>query len=203
MEVTYVEPASQFQIGPLAVGMLGEHQGGNAATAIAAVRVLQRRREFQLSEEAIRIGLAQAKCPARIEIVQERPTVILDVAHNLASIEALLAALDQRFSAQQGNGRRILLFASSRDKDPTGMLKLLLPKFDHTIVTKYINNPRAVEPEELRNIALSLNSANKVETAPEPQAAWQLARKQAGPNDLICITGSFFLAAELRSLWHN
>ncbi|WP_254510102.1 bifunctional folylpolyglutamate synthase/dihydrofolate synthase [Anatilimnocola floriformis] len=202
MQVEYREPAEspKTKLGPFPVGMLGEHQATNAATAIAVVRALQPQREFRISEDDIRVGLAEACCTARIEVVRESPTVILDVAHNLASIEALLAALDLRFPpAKQNGGCRILLFASSRDKDPTGMLKLLLPKFDRVIVTKYVNNPRAVEPEELCDLAHSLGAGEKVELAAEPQAAWQRARSLASDNDLICITGSFFLAAELRS----
>jgi dihydrofolate synthase/folylpolyglutamate synthase len=202
MQVTYREPANEarYQLGPLPIGMLGEHQVANAATAIAVIRKLQQQ-SFRIDEAAIRNGLLHAKCPARIEVVQQRPTVILDVAHNLASIAALLEALDQRFpkSTQQKQSRRILVFASSRDKDPAGMLRLLLPKFDQAIVTKYVNNPRAVEPDELAALAQAVGSGTPVETAPEPQAAWQRARSLAEPADLICITGSFFLAAELRS----
>jgi dihydrofolate synthase/folylpolyglutamate synthase len=203
MQVTYREPANEarYELGPLPVGMLGEHQAANAATAIAVMRKLQQQ-SFRVDEEAIRSGLLHAKSPARIEVVQQRPTVILDVAHNLASIAALLEALDQRFpkSALQKQSRRILVFASSRDKDPTGMLRLLLPKFDHAIVTKYVNNPRAVEPGELCGMAQSLGCETPVESAPEPNAAWQRARNLAESNDLICITGSFFLAAELGPL---
>jgi dihydrofolate synthase/folylpolyglutamate synthase len=202
LQVNYHEPAggAAYRLGPLPIGMLGQHQVANAATAIAAMRMLQRQ-SFNISEEAIRSGLFTARCPARIEVVLQRPTVILDVAHNLASIAALLEALDQQFNnaATNHSQRRILVFASSRDKDPAGMLRLLLPKFDRAIVTKYVNNPRAVEPDELRAIAQSIGSSTPIETAPEPNAAWQRARALAEPADLICITGSFFLAAELRS----
>ena len=44
-----------------------------------------------------------------------------------------------------------------------------------------------------------LSSTPKLQIAPEPASAWELAQRGAGPDDLICITGSFFLAAELRS----
>lgn len=202
LQVNYQEPAqvAAYQLGPLPIGMLGQHQVANAATAIAAMRLLQRQ-SFNITEDTIRNGLFAARCPARIEVVQQRPTVILDVAHNLASIAALLEALDQQFSQAATNQpqRRILVFASSRDKDPAGMLRLLLPKFDRAIVTKYVNNPRAVEPEELRAMADSIGCSTPIETAPEPIAAWERARSLAEPTDLICITGSFFLAAELRS----
>ena len=97
------------------------------------------------------------------------------------------------------------MFASSRDKDYTGMLRLLLPKFDQIVVTKYVNNPRAVEPNELLELANSLAAelalANKqIEIAAEPRAAWQRVQSAAKSEDLVCITGSFFLAAELRAI---
>lgn len=205
MQVTYQEPAAAYQLGPLSLGMVGEHQALNAATAIATARQLQKQ-DWRISESAIRQGLAEARCPARIEVVRERPTVILDVAHNLASIAALLEALRSRFAPRNKSQQRVLVFASSRDKDPAGMLRLLLPHFERVILTKYVNNPRAVEPEELLNLACpllsGLGSAPSLVTAPEPSSAWQLAQTETGPDDLICITGSFFLAAELRPLVH-
>ncbi|WP_425616606.1 folylpolyglutamate synthase/dihydrofolate synthase family protein [Anatilimnocola sp. NA78] len=189
------EPAT-FELGPLPVGMLGEHQALNAATAIAAVRQLPRGR-YNVSNAAIESGLWEAKCSARVEVLQQRPTVVVDVAHNIASIAALLETLKQRFRAE----RRILVFASSRDKDTVGMLRLLLPHFDHLVLTRFVNNPRAVEPAELYTCAMQLaaemNCHAAVEIADEPQAAWQRAKAVAQPADLVCITGSFFLAAEL------
>lgn len=203
MQVTYREP--RYELGPLPVNMLGEHQALNAATAIAAVRELQKQ-EWQISESAIERGLATARCPARIEVVRERPMVILDVAHNLASIAALLDALRARFARWPAQ-RRVLMFASSRDKDPAGMLRLLLSEFDHVILTKYVNNPRAVDPEELLLLAQTAlreraeparNTA--LVTASDPAQAWQRAKSIATADDLICVTGSFFLAAEIRPL---
>jgi dihydrofolate synthase/folylpolyglutamate synthase len=200
LQVRYREPATEpsYEIGPLRLGMIGEHQAVNAATAIAAVRSLPNR--FAVSEEAIASGLAQARCPARIEVLRERPTVIVDVAHNVASIVALVATL-LSFDVR----RRVLVFASSRDKDTRGMLSLLLPHFDHVIVTRFVNNPRAVEPAEVQ--ALAIESAQvgtfpcpSIEVLPDPASAWQRTHELAGPDDMICVTGSFFLAAELRTL---
>src|SRR5262249_33764151 len=81
--------ASSYKLCDVKLAMLGDHQAANAATAIAAINRL-RDRGWSISDEAIRRGLATARCPARIELLADRPTVILDVAHNLASIEALL-----------------------------------------------------------------------------------------------------------------
>jgi dihydrofolate synthase / folylpolyglutamate synthase len=185
------------------LGMLGTHQEANAAGAIAAVNQL-RQRGWSISDESLRSGLAAARCPARIELVAASPTVLLDVAHNPASVEALLAVLVEHFSAR----RRILIFASSMDKDYAGMLRLLVPQFDDVIVTRYVNNPRAMDVEELHRLGAQAAGAVKADSlpqprvtqAPNPAAALALAREMAGPDDLICITGSFFLAAELRPL---
>ncbi len=99
-------------------------------------------------------------------------------------------------------GQRILLFASSRDKDIPGMLRVLLPQFDQIVLTRFVSNPRWVEVEELHSLAREtlIEGARQppaIVVQPDPLAAWQLAQDLAGESDLICITGSFFLAAEL------
>jgi dihydrofolate synthase/folylpolyglutamate synthase len=117
------------------------------------------------------------------------------VAHNPASIEALLAVVKQRWPRQ----RKVLVFASSQDKDFAGMLKLVVPAFDAIVLTRYVHNPRAATPAELLAAAEQTGvNSRPIETADDPAAALVRARQLARPNDLICITGSFFLAAELR-----
>jgi dihydrofolate synthase/folylpolyglutamate synthase len=195
--VYYVQ--GQRELGPLTLGMLGQHQAANAATAIAAIAHLPRDR-YSIGEPDIRQGLRDACCPARVQVFATRPTLVLDVAHNVASIAALLQTLNEQFAGR----RKVLLFASSRDKDTPGMLQQLLPAFDHVVLTKYIHNPRAVEPAELLAMAQAIVSDTPLpvvcQTADHPTAAWQAAHAAAGPNDLIVIAGSFFLAAEVQSL---
>ncbi len=78
------------------------------------------------------------------------------------------------------------------------MLQRLLDRFDEVILTRYVENPRAVPPEELRRLAAQL-SDRPVVVCPEPALAWAEVERRAGPDDLICITGSFHIAAEMRS----
>jgi dihydrofolate synthase / folylpolyglutamate synthase len=143
---------------------------------------------------------------------------VLDAAHNAASIEALVQVLEESFSVR----RRLLIFATTQDKDLRGMLEQLLGRFDEVIFTRYLNNPRGVPPEELQTLANELKGWGGSSTAaptisPLPLAgegpgvravetriaatsadAWDLVHRLAGPDDLICITGSFFLASEMR-----
>ncbi len=180
--------------------LLGDHQAANAATALAALRRLIHR-GWNLPEAALRRGLAQTRCDARIEWIRGQPNVILDVAHNVASIQALVDVVQREFPS----GKRVLVFASSRDKDVPGMLRLLLPQFDQIVLTRYLVNPRAMEVEELHSLARETVSDGGsrrpvIAVEPDPIAAWHLAQKLAASNDLICIAGSFFLAAELLPL---
>jgi dihydrofolate synthase/folylpolyglutamate synthase len=80
------------------------------------------------------------------------------------------------------------------------MLGLLLPAFDEVILTRYWKNPRGIPPEELATIAEELTPARaQVHVAADPQTAWRLAQSTATPDHLIAITGSFFIAAEMRA----
>jgi dihydrofolate synthase/folylpolyglutamate synthase len=186
---------------PFRVGLPGLHQASNAAVAIATCRRL-RDRGWNISEQAIRVGLEQVRVPARTELIQHDPPVIIDAAHNVASVNALLSLLDELFPKQES---RILIFATSQDKDLQGMLRRLVPKFDRVILTRFLNNPRYVEPAELKRMADEMKAtkpedSGRILVEACPAAAWTAAEALAGDGQLICVTGSFFLAAEIRRL---
>jgi dihydrofolate synthase / folylpolyglutamate synthase len=184
----------------LQLGLLGEHQVRNAAVALAVMHRL-RDAGWSISDKALRSGLSLARCPARIELIAKEPAVIIDAAHNLASIEALLQVLKDHFWAR----RRLLIFAASQDKDYAGMLRAVAPHFHRVILTSYRNNPRGVPPVELRRVLGERPDPmtawpEYIEVMMDPVCSWHAAREWATPNDLICIAGSFFLAAEIRPL---
>jgi dihydrofolate synthase/folylpolyglutamate synthase len=192
--------AGRWTLDGIHLPFLGDHQAANAAAAIAALRQLTCR-GFDIPNDAIRLGLSQTRCHARIELIRRRPNVIADVAHNVASVQALVEVVRREFPT----GKRILLFASSRDKDIPGMLRVLLPEFNQIVLTRFVTNPRAVEVDELHSLAReTLSDSRRAPPAiageRDPVAAWELARGLAHDDDLICITGSFFLAAELLPL---
>jgi dihydrofolate synthase / folylpolyglutamate synthase len=178
----------------LELALIGEHQGANAAVALAVVAELARA-GFVVPEQAVRKGLATVEWPARLEIMARRPLVVVDAAHNVASIEALIATLDRSFVARP----RVLVFAPTCDKDVRGMLGLLAGRFERMIFTRYQNNPRGLPVDELAALADELKIA-AYEVADEPAAAWQMARRIAPAEGMIVITGSFFIAAEIRPL---
>jgi dihydrofolate synthase/folylpolyglutamate synthase len=177
-----------------ALGLVGKHQAANAAVALAAIAEL-RRLGWEISDDAIRRGLASARCPARVEVVSRHPTVVVDAAHNVAAVDALLRALDECFAAR----RRVLVFATTKGKDYRGMLERLVPRLDEVILTRYRNNPRGVPADELFEAA-SAHAGGRIRVAATSEDAWIAARSLAGHDALVCVTGSFFIAAEVRSL---
>lgn len=182
----------------LELALLGEHQAANAALVVAAVEQLNDL-GLDIPDRAVAEGLATVQWPARLEVCGEAPLVLLDCAHNLASTRALLDTLEASFPpANPGVSRRLLLFAGSSDKDLAGMLALLAPHFDHLYLTRF-HSPRAVPPAELVQFLPGAEKRAHTISATAPQAL-QRARNDARPEDQICITGSVFLAGELRPL---
>ncbi len=200
----------------VSVGMFGAHQAANASVAIRTVRQLAVSRNVEISETAIRTGLATARCPARIELLSNRPPTIVDAGHNRASIAALMSVLDESF----GSCERILVFGTTSGKDVIGMLDQLVAACSDLILTQYRDNPRSYPTDKLAEQATSAvaraiatqSSAGDgpsgstlaplqlptIHVEPDLKRAWRTARKLAGDDKLICVTGSFFLAAELR-----
>jgi dihydrofolate synthase/folylpolyglutamate synthase len=176
------------------LALLGEHQAANASVAVAAVECL-RVAGWPIPDGAVAAGLRTVQWPARLETLGRRPLVVLDCAHNTASAQALVSTLEASFPP----GRRLLIFASSNDKDVEGILQILGPPFSQAFFAPFGNSPRSVPPAELAAI-FRRNCDVPCSVHGSSAEAWHAARSAAGPDDLICITGSLFLAGELRPL---
>ncbi len=180
----------------LRVALPGAHQLQNARIAVEAVERL-REAGMPIPDAAVARGLAEVKWPARVERVRERPTVILDTAHNVPSADALVSTLRESFPV---SGAKRLVFAVSSDKPYPEMLRVLAGYFDHFHLTKYGNNPRCVPPDRLATVLAEVAPGKPFTTHPTSAEAWRAARAAAGDDDLVCVTGSVFLAGELRAV---
>lgn len=164
--------------------LAGEHQIGNALTAITALRCLG------VPAAAIQRGMAQTRWPGRLELVSQSPDVILDGAHNPAGARALAAYIDRFYS-----DRRVwLIYGAMRDKAVAEVAGILFPRAAEVIVTAP-RQARAVDPETIRGIA----DHPRLRVASNLAAAMELARN-ASPRDAVFITGSLFLVAEAKAL---
>jgi dihydrofolate synthase/folylpolyglutamate synthase len=175
--------------------LLGDHQRINAAVAIGLAECL-REAGLPLDAEAIRAGIGSVVWPGRLQVLHDRPLLILDGAHDPASIEALLLALDRHFP---GRPRRYVV-GFSREKDWRQMLRQLAPTAVELVFTA-AESPRAVPPEELAAEASPLGTPGAV--MPDPAQALATTLAQAAPDDLICATGSLFLVGDVLKWWRT
>lgn len=182
--------------GEVPVPLLGEHQGQNAAVALACFDALGERGVAAVGPDAVARGWAALTWPARVEVLERRPRLVVDGAHNVASARALAATLRANFPP----GPRTLVFGTTRDKDLPGQLAALLPLADAVVVTRYVENARAVDPAEVAAaVRAQVGDSIPVHETAAPAEALALARRVTPEGGLIVVTGSLFLAAEARA----
>lgn len=170
------------------LGLAGLHQCDNAAVATAAIRLLPP--EMRPSDEAVRCGLQGVAWPGRLEVYPGSPIVVLDGAHNVQGADALVWELRRLFA-----GRAVhLVFSVMADKDWQPMIGLLAPLCASVTITRALAR-RAADPELL---ARAWNSSVPVRIVEPPLAALRTAIANAGPEDVVVVTGSLFLLGEVR-----
>ncbi|HMO13291.1 MAG TPA: Mur ligase family protein [Pirellulaceae bacterium] len=202
---------TMFSISGIRPSLIGKHQQQNACVATVALKILSTFDE-KITDSAIRNGIASAKLSGRLEVFDfPLMRLVVDMAHNTASVEALVAALPKLISARQGCARKTLIFACSQDKRADEMLALLVPHFDMIILTQYANNPRGRKAEQLQQIvqAILTESADEcrspqVVIAANPSSSWDMVVESLnfdeGQSQFVCVAGSAFLCAEIRPL---
>jgi len=194
MRRTITTPRTVYEDVTTSQDIVGAHQATNAAIAAATIEHL-RDAGLTITNEDFRRGLATVEWPARVQMLSHSPFVILDTAHNIPSAEALVHTLQNYFPHIPGH--KSVVFAVSADKQYVEIIRILAGYFDRFYLTKYAN-PRAVSPEKLAAILGEIAPGKACTIHAKPGEAWAAARAVSGVNDLVCITGSVFLAGELR-----
>jgi dihydrofolate synthase/folylpolyglutamate synthase len=197
VDFDYRVPGQEFAFHDASLGMRGPHQAANAAVALAVISELKHQ-GWCISTDAMRTGLSQAALAGRVEVFHGEPTVVLDSAHNPASARALISALDE----MPAPSRRTIVLSISHDKDVRAIVRELAPHFDRFVITQYQDNPRAISPQQLAHIVSEhlAGVTAQICISSTPREAWQFVRESAIPRECICITGSFYLVAEMRRL---
>lgn len=193
---------------PGELALRGAHQRRNAATALAALRLLVERGVIGDDAAARARGLGAARHPGRFEEVARQPRVIVDGAHNPHGAAALAQAIGDELEAGRLPAPRVLVVAVSGDKDVAGIVGPLLPHFSAVIATAYgqeralaasalaarIEALREAAPQALRE-ALMQATLEVAAAAPEALAR---ARQLAGEGGAVVVAGSLFLVGEAR-----
>ncbi|MFH1689010.1 MAG: folylpolyglutamate synthase/dihydrofolate synthase family protein [Candidatus Eisenbacteria bacterium] len=174
----------------LSVSTLGRHQVDNARVAVVALHELDGLGIFSISEDGLRRGLAEACCMGRMQVIDQRPTIVADVAHNPDGAQALLSSLPEVFDYD----RLIAVVGIMGDKDVRGFLAVFHDRADLVILTRPASE-RAADVEILSAIATELDLPHRV--VPSAGAALQSALSEAGEGDLVLVTGSHYTVGDI------
>jgi dihydrofolate synthase/folylpolyglutamate synthase len=167
----------------------GEHQGRNAAVAIAASRVIGQSWR-RLEKEKIIQAIQTTRWDGRLEAVSEKPLVLLDGAHNEEGALALRNYIQGCVSPPL-----ILVYASMWDKNIGRMADVLFPLADKVILTHFPYF-RAAQPEELKEKALK--HEDRLLCEPNAEQAFRRALDMAGSEGTVLVAGSLFLIGEIK-----
>jgi len=187
--VCLTTPTSKFE--HLRVPLHGIHQAINCGLALA---MLDKLKEcgYTIDTDKAAEGLSRVKLAGRMEMICEDPRILIDGAHNAASIRALMHAIGQNIAYDS----MIVIFGCNEDKDIRGMLRELQFGADKVIFTRS-NSARAMSPDELAEMYIAI-SGKMCQSAPTLGEALRLAKSVVGKEELICITGSFYLIGQAK-----
>jgi dihydrofolate synthase/folylpolyglutamate synthase len=190
--VCLTTPNTKFE--HLAVPLIGEHQAINCGLALSIIDKLKTR-GIAINDSRAMEGLAKVTIPGRMEMVSQQPRVLVDGAHNAASVDALMKAIGQHIPCDS----IVVIFGCCGDKDIPGMLDRITSGADKVIFTK-VDNPRTANPDELAARYIELYG-KMAQVAPTLEDALAIANRAVTKEDLICITGSFYLVGEAKKLF--
>lgn len=178
-------------MGKLTSHLLGAHQLHNAEIAITVARYLK------LPKLAIKNGIAQTQMPARSEIMQHNPLVLIDGAHNPAKVESLVRLL-RSLRVKQKHA----VIGIGHNKQIRQMLRILIPQFTHICFTHAsVEVPKPATAEDLLQIAKNLFPKRTFLTDANPSQAFEKILTKSNSPDAIVITGSLYLSGQIRTRW--
>ena len=180
----------------LFIPLIGEHQLINAAVAICCVeKILMGTMSVDFERALIFEGLEKVRLIGRLQLIERRTKFLIDSAHSPASFEALWKTIRELFCYD----RLIVVIGLMKDKDLQAIGKIVVSSADEIIATQAFNNPRVCQAEEIVRMwsNFSIKPMRAISSAPQ---AIQAAQSTAHKLDLICVTGSIYLAGEALKL---
>ena len=198
------------RLGAVRVGLLGRHQGENAAVALATLDAMKSAGLTTVSDEEIRAGFAAARWPGRMELISgafsssDQRDLLLDGAHNedgaaaLASAVIDLAPLLRDADGESGLSGVTLIFAAMADKSIAKIFSELARSSllqSARVICTSVGDDRSSSPEALAAMARGAGLGAKVETAANPRAALNAASRDRGA---VIVAGSLYLVGAVR-----
>jgi len=172
--------------------LAGEHQVSNALTAIRAMEVLEGF-GYQINRRSLEAGMSRTVWPGRLEILDSRPPIILDGAHNPAAAQKVREYLETFLQSR----RIVMIFGAMRDKAIREIARVLFPLAREVVLAR-LEYERSAKPSEILNLVP--NGMNSVRSTASVQEAIDIAEQLAAEDDTIVVVGSLFLVGEVKRL---
>ncbi len=178
-----------FDYSSLVLNLPGRHQLDNAALAVIAAHLL-RARSINISEAAIRQGLAEVHWPGRMQVLRTFPPILIDAAHNPEGMRMLVRGIQELFPRRKPH----VVMGLLQDKSPVQVMRAwrnLRPQFFFVPVAADRTRP----PSHLAEAAGRFGCRSELHAS--ARAGFRAARQRAGKRDLLVVTGSHYLLGEL------
>ncbi|MBR5112566.1 MAG: bifunctional folylpolyglutamate synthase/dihydrofolate synthase [Clostridia bacterium] len=169
------------------LSLAGEHMTYNAVTAIETVKSILP----DISDKAVTEGIVKSSMPARLELISDKPVVILDGGHN----EDCALALEKYIIANLGDKKIRAVISIMADKDYVKYLESVLPHVESVIVCR-ADVPRALDADKLASEASKY--CDDVTTIPDAVTAVKYALDDANDDEAVIVCGSFYFAGDVR-----
>jgi dihydrofolate synthase/folylpolyglutamate synthase len=170
--------------------LIGTVQAENAALVHLAVQ-----RSLPWAIPTLAEGFAVARLPARMEVLRRDPPVVIDGAHTPRSVQVVLDTFTQLFGTEG-----VLLFAAAAGKMITEMAEILAPAFQEIVVT----TPGTFRESRIDEVHQAFHRLNPhTLKIPDTAQALNQAQAMAGANRPMLVTGSFYLAGQVRQILYS
>ncbi|HJE26670.1 bifunctional folylpolyglutamate synthase/dihydrofolate synthase [Limosilactobacillus pontis] len=186
--------------GHFRLGLAGDYQVENAAIALTAAQLFLQRRGLPLDQAALRKGLASSQWPGRMEVVNDAPLVLLDGAHNLPGIQALVKSIQDDFADRDV----YVLVAILADKQYDLMLGELASLGNvHLTVTSFAGPGPKRPSADLATVVDQFTSRYPIQVADNWQVGFSQVAGQLSEEDVMIVTGSLYFIADVRHLFDD
>jgi dihydrofolate synthase/folylpolyglutamate synthase len=183
----------KFEWFQLRCALTGSHQLRNAGMALCAYECIAGNKA---NWKTVNEGLSTVKWPGRMEIVSQKPLVILDGAHNIMAIQHLVKYL-------QGikKDRFLTLIVSVLDDKPYEKMLNKLMKVTSAAVVTQTKIDRSIAPSVLSDYMKDY--LNVINIIPNVSDAYFETLRNADESDIICVTGSLYVVGEVKAAIHE